>query len=666
MQAHPGVTDADFLEPFQNMRYRLEVHDGSNWINLSDLGGEDYVTTIDVSLGGAGMSPEPIAGSWSATISNENSMFHPKHPTSAYADLLRIGREVRISVGGEYGGFDRYYQRLIGFMDAPHFDHGSRTVNIGGLDYMKLLTDMQLWPSNVVTESGSESTDPDIINGPSNWGLLETFSTVATAETLGPEKYIQPDAVNVISDAEDMSGWTGVFGTFSWAAPGGWPSTNVGEFTADPGGAFAIGYMSAGVSATEGKLYKVVFQYGIQAGSVDTEFSLKIYNGSGTEQMGALTGLMHWDTPEEKSFYFVATETGVFRVRVELLDVNHMTPSVWFDVLTIKEITAYSNTHYALSDVCNGVCLAELDGEEIWYGDQDDWLYDEDCRIFYFVDTKMITAGVDNLRIFYFTDQVLENVLADLLVWAGLYIDRAAALVDLDHLNTGVILERVWFEPGTPALEAIQMLCERVNYRFWFGYDGKPHFKPAPAATALNFTFTDPNHIKDNSDFQGIENLRNRVIIEGIEQAMYASREDRRKSRLHGEGSDPTSIGAYLEKTHTITNHLFQDQASIDEMCLELLADFKDPKWYADVELAFCPVPLELGDVIQWPLELEPTDEESGSGDVTVTMLGIIRDIKLSDGMSNYKCEIVDNLIIQAVGAIPSAGALGTPTVFEP
>jgi hypothetical protein len=287
----------------------------------------------------------------------------------------------------------------------------------------------------------------------------------------------------------------------------------------------------------------------------------------------------------------------------------------------------------------------------MWFADGlNGWYYDEATKVISFNSEKLVDDN-DSLLVYYYTTQVPENVVADLMVTAGLYATRAAALADMDYTATGITIDRVWFDAGTKCITAIQKICERLNYRFWFGYDGRPHFLPAPTVGASVFDF--PGAIQNIRDYQDMDAVRNYIVIEGIEQAMYADTEKTRKSRVVGTESDATSILAYLEKTHTITNNLFQDQASVDDMCADLLAEFKDSKWYADLQLAFNPVPIELGDTIAWVLQLAigtfgalygfahyGVDLYANAG-LYVTITGIVRAITMNDGISNYKCEVV-------------------------
>lgn len=209
----------------------------------------------------------------------------------------------------------------------------------------------------------------------------------------------------------------------------------------------------------------------------------------------------------------------------------------------------------------------------------------------------------------------------------------------MDYEPTGITLGRVWFEAGTKALAAVKLICERAGYRFWFAFDGIPRFKPAPVATSPVFTFTSAKHVQDPGVNQDLAEIRNRIVIEGIEQAMCGMREDRQSSRLTGEASAELEADE-LEKTHSIKNHLFQDQLSIDTTAEALLATFKDPKWYAEPKTPFNPVPLELGDTIAWPMELAAATEPGGEP-IVVELTGIIRDIEIDLGQVAYKCEIV-------------------------
>ena len=598
---------------------------------------KSYLKSLSFSLGGAGMSPDPIAGTWSATLNNDDGIFHPKHPTSTYKDLLRIGRKVRLSVGGKYGGTAYYWQRLIGYMDAPKFQNGARTVTLSGCDYTKALTDT-------------------ILRMPNNyWGSSVVISTVASAPALGSELYVHTDAVRVSPENNTMSDWTADDGTIAPVTDGGGGSTYAGELTASPAYGSADAFIDSIGAVTSGKTYQVTFKYVLMAGGGDTEFGLRIYATGTNNQMGAATGLKSWSWAA-KTFYFTATVTGALRVGVALYDPSYSTPAGRFDVVSIKEVTAWTNTRYNLPAACNGPYYATLDGIPHWYGETDPpqgWFYDEANKIFYFVDGYPVYDGTNNLIVYYYTNQAMENVVADLLVTVGLYATQAAALADMIYTATGITVPKVWFDAGVSALDALRQVCERCNYRFWFDETGKPVFRPAPAAGTSMASFTG-RQLQDLSDYQDMNELRNRIVIEGIEQAMYVTSEDVQPSRFKGEVSDETSILAYLENTYSTTNRLFQTQATIDAMCVIMLALYKDPKWYADLQVPSNAIPLQRGDTITWDVILRAVLGDGSNysvpqyGDGThygdeglrAVVKGIIRDISYSGGGFRYKCEL--------------------------
>lgn len=183
---------------------------------------------------------------------------------------------------------------------------------------------------------------------------------------------------------------------------------------------------------------------------------------------------------------------------------------------TVTKSGVKGQAEYSMPADCNGVYLAYFDSAPMYEGKH--WVYDRTENEFVFLQGYVPTAnGANNLVIYYFTDQVVENVVADILVSAGLYADQAAALAAMDYTATGVTLKRVWFSSGLRSLTAIQKLCERVDYRFHFSYDATPIFKPI--AKALNFakrkfTFT-KNLIAEPDYFENIDEVKNVIRVEG-------------------------------------------------------------------------------------------------------------------------------------------------------
>jgi len=674
MQAIAPLTVEDLLGPVGEMLYKLEVWDGASWINLNSLDGECYLKKVSLKLGGAGASPDPVAGSWSAEVANKDGIFHPFHPTSSYAGLFRVGRKVRISIGAKYAGTPRYWQRLIGYMDAPTFNHEAKTVTLKGADFMKRLADTIIRASPLNQET---------INGPSHWGARAVFDTVVSYTPIGAELYALNDALEPPPDEHNY-------------LHGSWQKSTNGAFVVEEGGppylgAFSITYGSTGwlkhlavTSLTQDKRYIVKIRFYSQGGDYKVELAQTAYERRVLWSGDALPA-GQW---VEKEVEILAWMTGNLEF---YLEGSNITPDVPFYVDWISIKTSLMVRHrYPMPEGCNGPYYVELDNQDgkgfmpVWQGDtvdeKDDtsggWFYNEPDNEFYFDEKKVIREGTANLRVYYYTDQGLDNVTADLLVAAGYYANRAAALAAMDYTPTGLTIPRVWFESDTTALAAVKLICERVNYRFWFAYDGTPTFKPAPTETSPVFTFSLPGQVKDPGVHQDLAEIRNRIVIEGIEQAMYATREEKKESRLSGEAFDQISIDTYLEKTHSIKNHLFQDQTSIDAMAAALLAAFKDPKWYSEKKTPFNPVPLELGDTIAWPVELAVAPAP-GEEPVIVELVGIIRDIDISGGEITYTCEIttaggmeahalLSSLHVDTEAAVPALGDMVLASGEEP
>jgi hypothetical protein len=233
MQDLQGVTAAEFKASVQSPKAKFEIltypSGVATWIDLTNLGavpiapvvapdigayefqrgpvpdigayeyqqgyaiegGVNYLKSFSMSLGGASMTPDPVAGTWSATIDNPDGMFYPENTESAYCDYFVTGRKVRISVGGTFAGVDKYWQRLIGVMDSPRFgaEIGGE-VQLKGMDYFQYLADFKL-------------KSPD-----NYWGDVAVISTLDPVESLGAEIYAENDALEVgAGEANNITNW---------------------------------------------------------------------------------------------------------------------------------------------------------------------------------------------------------------------------------------------------------------------------------------------------------------------------------------------------------------------------------------------------------------------------------------------------------------------------
>ena len=631
MQAIAPVTDADLLAPGQEMLLRFEIYVAPAWIDLCNLAGENYLESISMSFAGAEMSPNPIAASFSAEINNESAMFHPRHPTSAFTAYFQVGREVRIKLGATYDATDYYWQRIIGYIDTPKFSGDTFKINVSGLDYMQFLTDTKL-------------RKPD-----NYWGTSVTEITIASEEALGAEKYVGADAMDTLAEENDVVGWEApVAATFASVGDVGAGSTWAGELTLTG----VLGHVIKENIATviAGERYKFIFWYKKMAGVGNMHVGL--YKTATLEQMLVVSGLNSAVWVEEVH-YFTATES----CNVRMLIRGGLAGSRFrIDEISLKQITGSTNSGYSLPDVCLGPYYATIDGVPFYYRDEGQgWWYDRDNNVFHIENERVVEAGL-NLVIHYFTAQSPENVVADLLVTAGLYANQGAALAGMDETPTGITVDIVWFEVGTSCLEAIKMLCERCDYRFYFNYDGTPIFQPFPTAEVAgseDFAFAG-FHVSNLKYYEDRNEIRNRIVIEGKQQSQPLAYEENMPSELNGEANNAASITAYGEHTLSIANHLFQDQASINAMCVTLLARYKDPKWYFAFDTPYNPVPLEIWDTVLWNMILDPADrwgrcygsfrygeERYANGATFVAFRGLLRDIKINKFKVHYKFEEV-------------------------
>ncbi len=835
--------------------YKLD----DKWIDLRSIDGKDFLERASISLGGAEMTPDPVAADWRATINNPNNIFHPDHPDSSYTDYFHIGRKSRVSLGGKYGGSDYYWHRIVGYMQKPQFSIDKMKIKLNGFDYMQLLADTELRkPSNY-------------------WGTSVTKTTLASEEALGAEKYIGADAMDTLAEENDVVGWeVPVDATFASVFDVGAGSTWAGELDLTDLQGHVIKENIATVIA--GEKYKFRFWYKKMAGIGGMHVGL--YKTGTLEQMFLIENLTSGAWVEEVH-YFTATESCNVRMRV-MGGANGSRFRI--DEISLKQITGSTNSGYPLSDDCNGPYYATIDGEPFYYRNEGiGWWYDRDNNIFYIENERVVEAGLD-LVIYYFNHQTPENVIADLMVTAGLYADRAEALNAMDytptnqsfevidshtvgenranqgiakdedgnfyvfshdvdiggtryidvmtkydkdwnyvdeyksldgkvdggaiewvfgdgnvidgkvyialrgrdfdsaaiaiwdldlnyesihsveggapeaiekldgyywiiqfgrgdkkntiakyntswvHQNTHSLkrgydgfvwkdgqiycnysecrmdiykfdgsnfifshqldslgdegfcldgeffyfvgeennviwigtfasnIKQVWFLAGKSALDATKLICERINYRFHFAYNGTPCFNPPSSAKPSgneDFSFHQ-SHISEISENQDEKELWNRVVIEGVEEAQPIGKEETMPSKLIGEASDTDSIEISKEHTKTIKNHLFQDQATIDEYVAIYLAARKDPRWYNKWKTPYNPVPLELEDTIRWQERLTQPDDGVnyygtglyGSGlygfnGVVIVRRGILRDIKSDDYDVHYILEKV-------------------------
>jgi len=650
VQAITPVTSDQLLNNVQHPLIKFEIFCCGGWKNLSNWAGQNYVKNVSISLAGARVAPEPIAGTWSATLMDENAIFHPDHPTSLLAGWLRAGRRVMISVGATYGSppVDYYWRRIVGYMEDPKFSNDNRIITLQGFDYAQQLTNTKL-------------KYPDCF-----WDGTVTFDSKATENEYGAEKYteVPDDAMTLPAEGEAnqvIPPWIVADCTFVSIVDGGGGSANIGHHEQNPGeNESTLTYNNCILNVESGKDYHFQFKYirWITSGRM----ALRIYEAGTMNLMSEVTHLqsMDWTTVD---MFFTATKDCNLKIIMTFWDVIG-SAEFRVDQFSFREITGQTNEMYNLPAGCTGIYHVMLDDDDddifddVPYGVQNEgWRYDKIGNRLYWDGDKQVEAGTNNLIVDYFSAQSLENVLADILAYSGLYDTQAEALAAMDYRPTGETIDRVWFKPGTSAITAIGKICERVNFRFYFNHNGTPVFQPAPTAKAVgfeDFTFHQ-SHLANINDYQNRNEIRNRIVIQGEKQDQLEEKDSAGPSNLEFSAQDNGSIGTYGEHTKSTQNDLFQDQAVLETYVTAYLADSRYPKWYSGITAEKNPVPLELGDTIRWQERLSAPERQDnyygeflygtrlyGSNGIIVIKRGIIRDIKLTNWDVTYVVEKVD------------------------
>jgi len=191
--------------------------------------------------------------------------------------------------------------------------------------------------------------------------------------------------------------------------------------------------------------------------------------------------------------------------------------------------TVANKIRYDMEADCKGVYRVFLDStppdydgsnlEEIY--ENTDWSYDWHNNQLVFTPRRIPDfAGMNNLKVYYFQTQDVEDVVADILLAAGIFAnetEKNAWLASGYCTVTGKTIDRVWFNAGTSALKAITLLSEVVQYRFYFDYAGNPIFKPKPSAGSPVNTISDYEAKIENVE-ENVDETYTHVIVIGEER----------------------------------------------------------------------------------------------------------------------------------------------------
>jgi len=220
----------------------------------------------------------------------------------------------------------------------------------------------------------------------------------------------------------------------------------------------------------------------------------------------------------------ICTITGRDFMRI-VLDFKLYSPNTyWGTTQTFN--TVASQADYSMHATCKGLYIAYLDSISPYDGSHltpiyisSDFGYTGATNKFSFYAGKIPSYnGTNNLVVYYFQAQSIEDVVGHILYLAGIFATTGARdtwIANASYVTpTGIEIDRVSFNTGTSAFEAIRLLAEVAQYRFYFDYEGNPIFKPkASIGTAVD-TFSDD--VISNQDVEeDVEEVYNHIIVIG-------------------------------------------------------------------------------------------------------------------------------------------------------
>jgi len=202
---------------------------------------------------------------------------------------------------------------------------------------------------------------------------------------------------------------------------------------------------------------------------------------------------------------------------------------IWWGKQTAIDIVSGEDT-YAMPDDCKGIYRAFQDStspydgtgfKEIYLNANFTYDWDTNDLIFLFPNTPDY-SGTNCLRIYYFTPQTVENVIADILVETKILhaSQRNAWLNNSDLVTpTGHMIDRTRFSYDISAIKALSLLSEVVIYRFYIDGEGNPVFKPIPTYGDVIKRINDNEYLLRKKE-ERFDELYNHIIIEGEKREM--------------------------------------------------------------------------------------------------------------------------------------------------
>ena len=258
---------------------------------------------------------------------------------------------------------------------------------------------------------------------------------------------------------------------------------------------------------------------------------IKLYAGikvSGTEYYYQwLIGRVDDYKLNEQAGQNICTITGRDFMRI-ITEYRLYSPDTYWGTTELLN-TVSGQVRYDLNVNCKGVYIAYLDStspydgsnyEEIY--ENQDWTYDWHNNQFCFTKQRIPDfAGTNNLKVYCMTTQTVEDAVGHILYLAGIFATNTARdtwIANASYVTpTSKTIDRIWYNTGISALEAIRLLAEVVQYRLYFDYAGNPIFKPKASIGTIVDTLNESDITVENIE-ENEEETYTHIIIEGEER----------------------------------------------------------------------------------------------------------------------------------------------------
>lgn len=202
--------------------------------------------------------------------------------------------------------------------------------------------------------------------------------------------------------------------------------------------------------------------------------------------------------------------------------------------LTTSVVLQPNMYEYNMPTECNGIHHVTQDGAEFT-----DWTYNWETNKLAVTTEEL----VGTLMVYYYTTQNVVSVLQKILTDVGI----ASTLI---YEPTDRTIQRVYFNEGTTALQAVKNLSQLINYRFWFDGDGIPHFAPVKEVeTTTDFAFKDYKNLQVQTATIEDSEFYNAVEVFGEERS--------RKQYYKKEIQLGSTVESYLDATTESRSHNF-------------------------------------------------------------------------------------------------------------